>query len=87
MNFWFIFPVIILKICIFKSFVLFGTDTLLDQPTAWKVSKYAVISGPYFPVVNPNTGKYGPEITPYLDTFDAVVLKFPAHLSNLTANG
>ena len=51
------------------------------------MSKYAVISGPYFPVVNPNTGKYGPEITPYLDTFDAVVLKFPAHLSNLTANG
>ena len=33
--------------------------------TAWKVSKYGVISGP-------NTGKYGPEITPYLDTFYAV---------------
>ena len=30
-----------------------------------KVSKYGVISGP-------NTGKYGPEITPYLDTFHAV---------------
>ena len=27
---------------------------------AWKLSKYEVISGP-------NTGKYGPEITPYLD--------------------
>ena len=36
---------------------------------AWKVSKYGVISGPYFPVFSPNTGKYGPEITPYLDTF------------------
>ena len=45
------------------------------------MSKYGVISGPYFPVfglntgiygVNPNTGKYGPEITPYLDTFHAV---------------
>ena len=45
------------------------------------MSKYAVISGPYFPVFglnteiyvfNPNTGKYRPEITPYLDTFDAV---------------
>ena len=29
--------------------------------------KYGVISGP-------NTGKYGPEITPYLDTFHAVVV-------------
>ena len=27
----------------------------------------------YFPVFGPNTGKYGPEITPYLDTFHAVV--------------
>ena len=26
----------------------------------WKVSKYGF---------SPNTGKYGPEITPYLDTF------------------
>ena len=31
------------------------------QITAWKVSKYGVISGPI-------TGKYGPEITPYLVT-------------------
>ena len=30
------------------------------------MSKYGVISSPYFPV------KYGPEITPYLDTFHAV---------------
>ena len=36
--------------------------------TAWKVSKYGVISGPYSPVFSPNTGKYGPEITPYLVT-------------------
>ena len=34
--------------------------------------KYGVISGPYCPVFTPNTGKYGPEITPYLDTFHAV---------------
>ena len=40
--------------------------------TAWKMSKYGVISGPYFPVFNPNTGKYRPEITPYLDTFHVV---------------
>ena len=33
--------------------------------TASKVSKYGVIYGP-------NTGKYGPEITPYLETFPAV---------------
>ena len=37
-----------------------------------KVSKYEVISGPYFPVFSLNTGKYGPVITPYLDTFHAV---------------
>ena len=40
--------------------------------TAWKVSKYRVICGPYFPVFGLNAGKYGPEITPYLDTFHAV---------------
>ena len=40
--------------------------------TAWKMSKYGVISGPYLPVFSPDTGKYGPEITPYLDTFHAV---------------
>ena len=33
---------------------------------------YGVISGLYFSVFNPNAGKYGPEITPYLDTFHAV---------------
>ena len=31
------------------------------------MSKHGVISGP-------NTGKYGPEITPYLDTFHAVIV-------------
>ena len=39
------------------------------------MSKYGVISGPYFPVLSPNTGKCVPEITPYLDTFHAVYLK------------
>ena len=34
---------------------------------AWKVSKYGVFSGP-------NTGKYGPEKTPCLETFPAVYL-------------
>ena len=37
------------------------------------MSKYEVICGPYFPVFGLNTGKYGPEITPYLDAFHAVL--------------
>ena len=41
------------------------------------MSKYGVISGPYFPVLglsvfSPNKRKYRPEITPYLNTFYAV---------------
>ena len=35
--------------------------------------KYGVFSGPYFPAFGLNTGKYGPEKTPYLDTFHTVV--------------
>ena len=45
--------------------------------TAWKMSKFGVIwslfsSGPYFPVFGLNTGKYGAEITSYLNTFQTV---------------
>ena len=40
--------------------------------TAWKASKYGVISGPYFPAFGLNTEKHGPETTSYLDTFHAV---------------
>ena len=40
---------------------------LSHRSSAWKVSKYGVTSGP-------NTGKYGPEITPYLDAFHVVEL-------------
>ena len=36
------------------------------------MSKYGVFSGHYFPVFSPNTGKYGPEKTPYLENFHAV---------------
>ena len=36
--------------------------------------KYGVVSGLYFSVFGLNTGKYGPEITPYLDTFRALPL-------------
>ena len=38
------------------------------------MSKYGIFSGPYFPVFGLNAGKYGPKITPYLDTFHAVEL-------------
>ena len=41
------------------------------------MSKYGVISGPYSPVFGLNTGKYGPEITPYLGTFHAVLTANP----------
>ena len=34
--------------------------------------KYQVFSGPYFPVFGLNTGKYGPEKTPYPDTSSGV---------------
>ena len=42
--------------------------------TARKVSNYGVFSGPYFPLLRLNTGKYGPEKTPYLDAFHVVQL-------------
>ena len=52
---------------LYKKFIF---ATLLI--TAWKVLKYGVFSGPYFPVLRLNTEKYGPEKTLYLDTFHAV---------------
>ena len=42
---------------------------------------YGVISGPYFPVFSPNTGKYGLEITLYLETFHAVYKNISKNLS------
>ena len=54
---------------------LFGPNQRTkESTTAWKVSKYGVFSGPYFPVFGLNTGKYGPEKTPYLDTFYTVYM-------------
>ena len=44
------------------------------SPTARKESKCGVISGLYFSVFGLNTGTYGPEITPYLDSFQAECL-------------
>ena len=72
---------------------IFSTFNIFERPiTVWKVSKYGVISGPYFPVLGlnteksylsvlrPNTGKYEPEINPYLDTFHAVPLQKILHI-------
>ena len=36
------------------------------------MSKYGDFSGPYFSAFALNTGEYGPEKTPYLDTFYVV---------------
>ena len=44
-------------------------ELVLEIFTAWKVSKYGIIRGPYFPVFSPNTRKYGPEITPIWSFF------------------
>ena len=41
--------------------------------TVWKVPKYGYFSDPYFPVFCPNTGKYGPEKTPYFGHFSRSV--------------
>ena len=46
-----------------KLFTLQANAT--KKNTAWKKSKYGVLSGT-------NTGKYGPDKTPYLDTFHAM---------------
>ena len=32
-----------------------------------------IFSGTYFPVFSPNTGKYRPKKTPYLETFHTVI--------------
>ena len=46
---------------------------VLSMFTARKVSKDGVFSDLCVPVFRPNTEKYGPEKTSYLDTFHAVV--------------
>ena len=57
------------------------SGTYLQRSTAWKVSKYGVFSGSYFPVFSPNMGKYGPEKTPHLDIFHAVESSGKKHAS------
>ena len=65
-------PIFLLLILL--NFLLrFSTEKGLSKwVTAWKVSKYEDISGPYFPVFSPKTRKYGPETIPYLETFHEV---------------
>ena len=56
-------------------------NALMDKYHCVKVSKYGVFSGPYLPVLGLNTGKYGLEKTPHLDTFQAVMMGAPYFLS------
>ena len=46
--------------------------TKIQKSPPWKVSKYEVFSGPPFPIIGVNTGKYGPGKTPSLDTFSGI---------------
>ena len=54
------------------SYQLNQNSLTVKMYTAWKVSKYGAFSGPYFPVFGLNIGNYGPENSPYLDTFHAM---------------
>ena len=58
--------------CHFSLFIASWLSQLTATTTARNVSKNGVFSGPYFPVLGLNTGKYGPGRTPYLDTFHTV---------------
>ena len=67
--------------------------SIRDLSTSRKVPKYRVISGPNFPVLGLNTEwvirieakyrKYGPEITPYLNTFHTVIFTLENNLNKL----
>ena len=50
----------------------FSNEIKCITSTVWKVSKYGVFSGPYFPVSSLNTGKHRPEKTLDFDTFNVV---------------
>ena len=59
---------------ILSQFLFFGNSfQFLSGPYLSVFGLNTEIYGIYYEtVLNPNTGKYGPEKTPYLDTFDAV---------------
>ena len=51
------------------------------------MSKYGFIFGRYFSVFGLNTGKYGPEISPHLDTFHAVMCtKYIQNVYHISTN-
>ena len=50
---------------------------LVFSITVWKVSKYGVFSGLYFPAFISNKGKYGLEKAPHLDTWMSSCLDTP----------
>ena len=61
------------------------SQTNLETSTAWNVSSYGVFPGLYFLIFSSNKGKYGPEKTPYLDTFHAVSRTHNSLSSNLSS--
>ena len=72
-GFFLLFLIFVIEITLFKILRKSTINRISTSfNTTWKVSKYGVVSGPYFSVFWLNTGKYGPEITPYLATFHAV---------------
>ena len=56
------------------SIKVFSVFWKKDHRKMSKMSKYGVFPSPYFPIFSPNTGKYGREKPPYLDTFHTVEL-------------
>ena len=53
---WYLLLYVLLLLSIFVLFnLLYFTMIVVIFFTAWKVSKYGVISGPYFPVIGLNT--------------------------------
>ena len=67
----------ILSFCNWQYIIIFVCITV------WKVSEYGDISGPYFSVIRLNTGKYIPEITPYLETFHALHFSLSIYLAHV----
>ena len=61
------------------------STTVITHNTAWKVSKYGVISGPYFPVFGLNTEIYG--VKPPTIYFKANNPIYKSRLSKHSSNG
>ena len=79
---WIGFNMILVCILVFTLCAGKHTISLVHSRTVWKVPKYGVFSGLYFPVFELNTGKCGPEKTPYLDTFHAVSYSFHIQITD-----